>query len=118
MTAWAYAADAVAPVSQDWDIIATSPDLASLFLALAADRKCPQRRFFLGCLYLLAGDAVRTGFRTLPQQRLTELTTEAETIGEAWVRTWARRTRALIATPASFSYDAWCDSRGLARTPV
>ncbi|MFI8347660.1 hypothetical protein [Streptomyces sp. NPDC085596] len=67
MTAWAYAPEAQPPVSQDWDIIATRPAFGSLFLTLTADRKCPHRRFFLCCLYLLAGDAVRTRFQTMPE---------------------------------------------------
>lgn len=118
MRAWAYAPEAQPPVSQDWDVIATRPEFGSLFVTLAADRQCPQRRFFLGCLYLLAGDAVRTRFRTMPEKSLMELTGEAMSTGEAWVSTWAARTRALLRTPESFDYKDWCDPRGLARTPT
>jgi hypothetical protein len=118
MTAWAYAPDAQPPVSQDWDLIATRPAFGSLFLTLAADRQCTHRRFFLGCLYLLVGDAVRTRFRTMPEGSLIELTGDAISTGEAWVSTWAARTRALLRTPESFDYEDRCDPRGLAGTPT
>lgn len=118
MTAWAYAPEAQPPVSQDWDIIATRPAFGSLFLTLAADRQCPHRRFFLGCLYLLAGDAVRTRFQTMPEVSLRALTDEAMSAGEAWVSTWAARTRGMVRTPESFDYEDWCDPRGLASTPT
>ncbi|MFI5821329.1 hypothetical protein ACIA8I_19835 [Streptomyces rishiriensis] len=118
MTAWAYTPEAQPPFAQDWDIIATRPAFGSLFLTLAADSKCPQRRFFLGCLYLLAGDAVRTRFRTMPEGSLIELTSEAMSTGEAWVCTWAGRTQALLRTPESFSYEDWCAPQGLASRPT
>lgn len=73
---------------QDWDIIATPLDFGFLFLTLAADRQCPHRRFFLGCLYLLVGDTVRTRFQTMPEVDLSALTDEAMSIGEAWVSAW------------------------------
>ncbi|MEU8945323.1 hypothetical protein [Streptomyces sp. NPDC048489] len=118
MTAWAYSPEAQSPVSQDWDIIATRPAFGSLFLAFAADGQCPHRHFFLGCLYLLAGDAVRTRFQTMSEASLSGLTDEAMSTGEPWVRTWATRTRALLRDPEAFDYDAWCDPRGLASTPM
>ncbi|MER5204689.1 hypothetical protein [Streptomyces sp. NPDC002825] len=118
MTAWAYAPGAQSPVSQDWDLLATRPAFGSLFVTLAADGQCPHRQFFLGCLYLLAGDAVRTRFRTMPEAGLRALTDEATSTGEAWVSTWAARTRALCRTPESFDYEDWCESRGLASTPT
>ncbi|MFQ3555875.1 hypothetical protein QZN11_03545 [Streptomyces gramineus] len=118
MTAWAYAPEAQPPVSQDWDILATRPDFGSLFLALVADRQCPHRHFFLGCLYLLTGDAVRTRFHTMPEVDLNALADEAMSIGEAWVSTWAARTRALVRSPESFDYEEWCDAGGLASTPL
>lgn len=118
MTAWAYAPEAQPPFSQDWDIIATRPDFGFLFLTLAADRQCPHRRFFLGCLYLLAGDAVRTCFQTMSEEDLSALTDKAMSIGEAWVSTWGARTQTLVRTPESFDYQDWCDPRGLASTPT
>jgi hypothetical protein len=87
-------------------------------VTLAADGQCPHRQFFLGCLYLLAGDAVRTRFRTMPEASLRALTDEATSTGEAWLSTWATRTRALVRTPESFDYEDWCDSHGLASTPT
>jgi hypothetical protein len=54
---WAY--DAESLHEQDWDLAITEISRASLFMRLAADASCPTRQFFLQCLYLLVGDAVR-----------------------------------------------------------
>jgi hypothetical protein len=87
-------------------------------VTFVADRKCPNRHFFLGCLYLLAGDAVRTGFRTMSKESLIALTGEAVSAREAWVSTWAARTRALVRSPGTFDYGDWCEPGGLARRPI
>ncbi len=59
---WAYIADADYPpeMSQDWDLCVTEPGRADLLERLASDPGCPNRKFFLSCLYLLVGDAVRS----------------------------------------------------------
>ena len=67
---------------------------------------------------LLAGNAVRTRLRTMPEVSLRALTDEATSAGEAWVSTWAARTRALVRTPEPLDFEDWCDSRGLASTPT
>jgi hypothetical protein len=54
----------------------------------------------------------------MSEESLIELTNEATSAREAWVRTWAARTRALARQPASFAYEDWCDPRGLARKPT
>ncbi|AUG75857.1 hypothetical protein CFP65_0936 [Kitasatospora sp. MMS16-BH015] len=118
LTTWAYTRNAPAPFDQDWDIILTRPAFGPLFLSLAADRKCPNRRFFLGCLYLLAGTAVRSHFRTMPEAALTALTHQATSPANPWTTTWATRTRALLRSPESFTYTAWCTPQGLAARPT
>jgi hypothetical protein len=113
---WAFSAEAMHPM-QDWDLIVAHPDLATTLIALAADPDCPRRRFFLGCLYLIAGDAVRSHYLTLSVDGLRTLTDEADGHADPWLRSWAARTRALIEAPGTFDYDAWC-CHGLAREPV
>ena len=54
----------------------------------------------------------------MPEVGLRALTDEAMSIGEAWVSSWAARTRALVRTPDSFDYEDWCDPGGLASTPT
>ncbi|MGC0423626.1 hypothetical protein [Embleya sp. AB8] len=117
MRSWAYDTSSADPINQDWDIVAARRSLGSLFLRLVSDGCCPKRRFFLGCLYLPAGDAVRTAYRAQPQDHLLGLVREAEGLEEPWVRTWAQRTAMLVREPASFGYEAWCDPAGPASTP-
>ncbi len=70
---WAYTRDAEYPdeMSQDWDLCVISFERAPLILEFASDENCPNRRFFLGCLYTMAGDCVRTeaGRRNIPKLR-------------------------------------------------
>ena len=56
---WAYTPDAGYPeeMSQDWDLCVTDFGRAPLLLQFAADSDCPNRGFFLSCLYLLVGAA-------------------------------------------------------------
>ena len=59
---WAYieGADYPPEMPQDWDLCVTQPRRADLLMQLACDERCPNRRFFFSCLYLLVGDAVRS----------------------------------------------------------
>jgi len=74
-------------------------------------------RFFLRCLYLVSGDAVRSTFNTTDRRRLEQLVSQALGSSDPWVVTWARRTQTLVADPETFDYTAWCDG-GLAADPV
>lgn len=113
---WAYDPTAGAPVDQDWDLVVADDELAPALLRLACDPVCPKRTFALHCLYIYAGDSVRTGFRAHSKRRLTKLLEAADGKGDPWVNLWVYNTRALIADPRRFDYAEWCDG-GLARKP-
>ncbi|MFE0025827.1 hypothetical protein [Amycolatopsis sp. NPDC059021] len=115
ITAWACTPGAEEPM-QDWDLVLSHTD-KGLLLELAADPSCPQRETMLSCLYIYAGDAVRTQYRAHPEHELLTMLDQAAGYAEPWTRTWATRTRALMAAPETFDYDAWC-GEGLARSPV
>ena len=55
---WAYSNEMIP--EQDWELalIGKVAD-QQLCLTLAADRDCPNRTFFLGCLYVFTGDTIR-----------------------------------------------------------
>ena len=52
---------------QDFDLIVAEAERLSLLLELASS---PQREFFLRCLYLVVGDAVRSNFNTTTRSDL------------------------------------------------
>ncbi|PXY20514.1 hypothetical protein BAY59_31140 [Prauserella coralliicola] len=113
---WAYEPLTLAP-RQDYDLELAVVDFAPLLLEMASDPACPKRDYVLGVLYILAGEAVRSGFRSPSRSQLEQVVQQAERAVDPWVTTWARRTRALIATPETFEYTAWC-GHGLAGRPV
>jgi hypothetical protein len=106
---WAYTPDAQYPdeMSQDWDLCVISFERAPLMIEFASDDNCPNRRFFLACLYTMAGDCVRNeaGRRNIPQLRavLGSLPEKPNRL----VDLWAQRTRNLLDHPESYDYDSW-----------
>ena len=107
---WAYIEDANYPpeMSQDWDLCVTEPRRADLFVKLASDMKCPNRAFFLSCLYLLVGDAVRSNGRTWGLEEATQWLARRSAECPKDLATFFERANDLIARPESFDYDKWC----------
>lgn len=113
--AWAYQPDAMCP-EEDWELALPGSGFEELYLDLVADPACPNRGFFLEVLYLLVGDAVRTGYQAERRERVEELLERGLASGHPDLALWAERSRELMARPEIFDYDAWCGG-GLARTP-
>ena len=91
-------------------------DRLPLLVDLAAS---PQRGFFVRCLYLVVGNAMRSNFNTtaLPDlEAALDRATEA-TLDDPAIAGWLSDSRRLLADPDTFSYEAWCDG-GLARQAV
>jgi hypothetical protein len=112
--AWAYQPHAMC--EEDWHLALPGNGYDELYLDLVADHACPNRGFFLEVLYLLVGDAVRTGYRREGREHVEELLERALATGHPDLALWAERSRALMARPEMFDYDPWCGG-GLARTP-
>jgi hypothetical protein len=102
---------------QDWDLAVADIRHGRLLLDLASDRQCPQRDFFLSCLYLLVGDAVRSQGRSTDFASLEGLLREAEARNEPCLGLWAKHARHVLANPGEFDYRQWCDG-GLARQSI
>lgn len=113
--AWAYQADAIEP-EQDWHLALPGNGYDELYVDLVADPACPNRDFFLEVLYLLVGDAVRTGYRVFPRVRVEALLEHGLASGRPDLALWAERSRQLVARPETFVYDLWCGG-DLARAP-
>jgi hypothetical protein len=109
---WAQS-EAFAPV-EDFDLMIADLDRVPLLVELASS---PARVFFLSCLYLVVGDAVRTSFQTATRSDVEAALTHAAAIAEddPAIRKWIADSRRLLASPEEFDYEAWCDG-GLARS--
>jgi len=104
---WAYMARAFAP-SQDFElIIIHNPALDPLVFGCAADTACPKQRFFLGCLYVLVGDAVRSQWKTFPRHRIERLIQQGLHSNHPDVECWATRAQALLNDPTGYTYAEW-----------
>ncbi|MER7166948.1 hypothetical protein ABT336_12895 [Micromonospora sp. NPDC000207] len=116
LRAWAYRPDSVqlTTMPQDWDLLVAGDRLITTLFDLAMDPACPARRFALHCLYIYAGDGIRTNFRAQPRRRLRKLLEQAERTGDELMLTWAYNARTLMAQPGLFVYRDWCEG-GLVR---
>lgn len=107
LRAWAYAPDAEA-LCQDFDLMLANTGRDALFVEFAADGACPTREWCLSVLYLMVGDAVRTGLATLSESGVRTLLARADGIDSVPLRRWQERSLRLMRDPASFDYDDWC----------
>ena len=107
---WAFTEGAREPI-QDWDLLITNLPRARLFIQFASDPECPSALFFLRCLYLLVGDAVRTNGRT---SNLQDILTFVNSNAYNWdpdIQAWIRRSLVLLKEPGRFRYEDWCGGR-------
>jgi len=107
---WAYIPGAHYPseMEQDWDLMVTKPARADLLERLASDLACPNRDFFLSCLYLLVGDAVRTNGSTWPLADARDWLSRERPHPPEDVALFLTRSKHLIAHPGEFDYHKWC----------
>jgi hypothetical protein len=105
--AWAFMEDEVQP-TQDWDLAVAKSDHSELILRLASDASCPNRFFFLHCLYLIVGDAAKNSFSYTQADEIDTLLNRTTAKSPIEITIWAQRSRNLIAAPASFVYTDWC----------
>jgi hypothetical protein len=106
---WAYTPEADYPdeMSQDWDLVITDFARAPLFLQFASDTACPNRKFFLRCLYILAGDCVRTSGGHTGIPHLREVLQLVVPDAPRDIHLWVERTEHLLAHPKSYNYTRW-----------
>jgi hypothetical protein len=112
ITSWAFDPEGLQPV-QDWDLMVTRIVNGSLLLKLAGDTSCPQAHFFLRCLYLLVGDAVRSKWNTAKKSDVLKLLNSGARHSDPKVQRWAMLALDLTRHPEKFNYPDWCDG-GLA----
>lgn len=93
---------------QDFDLMVASEEHGDTMAELAADESCPKRRFFLACLYIFVGDAVRSKYMAHTKEFTEALVRKYEQSDSNALKTWAARSRSLMARPHEFDYDKWC----------
>ena len=105
--AWAYAPDATAPC-EDWDLALAWAGHERDYLVFAADPNCPSRKYFLHVVYFMVGDAVRSGYRSVPESVVRGFVERAANARSKHLRTWHERSLRLLKHPSEFEYVAWC----------
>ena len=107
---WAYIPDANYPpeMSQDWDLCVTEPGRADLLERLASDPSCPNRKFFLSCLYLLVGDAVRSNGATWRLDEALDWLSRVRSAAPEDIALFLQRAMKVIVSPEEFDYKKWC----------
>jgi hypothetical protein len=111
--AWAYTPAAVAPC-EDWDLSLAWARHERDYLEFAADPECPNRDYFLHLLYFIVGNAVRNGYRTVPEPVVRGFIDLAANSQSKQVQLWYRQALVLLKHPSEFEYAAWCGG-GLAQ---
>ena len=102
---------------EDWDLVLARLKYADVLVELVANEDCPSRRYLLGALYALVGEAVRSQFQGVSEPELKQVLAKARATGNAWAASWAARSAQLMANPEEFDYAAWC-AGGLAKRPM
>ncbi len=107
---WAYIPDAHYPpeISQDWDLCVADPGRADLLESLASDLGCPNRKFFLSCLYLLIGDAVRSKGATWSLREASVWLPRDRFAARDDIAVFLQRAKQVIVNPKEFDYNKWC----------
>ncbi|MCF2870920.1 hypothetical protein L0664_07570 [Octadecabacter sp. G9-8] len=95
---------------QDWDLALINSFSVAEFDRLIADTSIREgaRSFFIGCLYTLAGDAVRTNDEELINA--LEAYCKEPASQNMYLKLWQTRVLKLIRNPASYEYAYWGDN--------
>lgn len=109
---WAYHKTKNEPI-RDWNIVISTLGNAELLLALAEDKSCPKRQYFLECLYLLVGNSV-SKHRATDAGKVEVYLARAEKSSEPAIVNWVTRSREILRDLRRFDYAEWCEG-GLAK---
>src|SRR5258705_3521889 len=76
---------------QDWHLSVTRKEFLDLVFRLASDNDCPNHQFFLRCLYLFVGDAVRTNFGPFSRALVQSMLEKVSEASPVQIRRWRDR---------------------------
>lgn len=106
---WAYDPASEWP-DQDFDLSVAELWFSDLIIELAGDEACPRSDFFLGCAYLIVGDAVMTDYRTRSKEEIEHFLEAVKTQPHERLTKLYKRSIDLINNPGLFDYDLWCSA--------
>ncbi len=105
--AWAYDAEAIEPC-EDFDLALQWNRHEKALFECASDANCPKQDFFLHLLYLIVGDAVRTGYRSTPRPIVEGFIRRGDEYQHSVIQVWQQRSHSLMKHPDRFDYESWC----------
>lgn len=97
-------------MSQDFDLMVADWGRIDVIVELASDPACPNRKFFIGVLYLMAGDCVRTSQGAQDIPHLRNLLERLSTSSAPELLLFRTRALALLKDPSTFEYNLWCNA--------
>lgn len=117
---WAYEEGACYPddCEQDWDLCISDIQSLDLFIELANDVDCPQRKFFLSCLYIIVGDLYRADQGKRKLGPIIQLIEVLQVDLNNDLLQWKKRSLTLLNYKMKFKYSLWCDGGFAYRYPV
>jgi hypothetical protein len=101
---WAYSTEKLP--DQDWELAVALLINLEVLIKLAKDADCPKHKFFLGALYVLVGDIVRSKDTNKSSNLIEMLQNHIHSESED-IKSWAERSLDLLENPSSYSYKYW-----------
>jgi len=101
---WAFSSDGVP--AQDWELGVIGSISAEQLIKFVINEKCPKRKFFLGCLYVLVGDTISKNYED-ELKELSVLLLKSSKINNPIIKRWVERSRKLLLNPETYEYKYW-----------
>ena len=105
---WAYHPELYCGTGQAFQLAAADIRFADVLRDCASDAACPNQVFLLRCLYLIAGNAIRSDFNGTSRMEIIRLTRQAEKRGAEPLLEFVWRTREVLDDTSGFDFDRWC----------
>jgi hypothetical protein len=106
LRAWAAERGAMCPM-EDWDLMITAGSENDMVCLELAASDLPNADFFLRCLHIVIGDALRTEWRTRSREEIEGLVAQGAPSANAAVRKWAQAARQVLSRPDTFDAEDW-----------
>lgn len=102
---WAYSSSGW-PI-HEWDLFLSWTGKMDLFIELATDHRCPQRRFFLHVLYYTVGTAFGVKRKDEARARIAAYADIGRGNGHGDIKTWVANVDALRRGRLAYRYEDW-----------
>ena len=92
---------------EDWDLVITAGSENDMVCQELAATDQPNADFFLRCLHIVIGDALRTEWRTRSREGTKGLIAQGAASADSAVRRWAPAARRVLSRPDTFNAEDW-----------